>query len=218
MIRVLLVDDQHLVRAGLRMLCESAPDLEIVGEAVDGEQAVRQVEKLTPDVVLMDLRIPRLDGTEATGRILRGHPATRVVVLTAFDDDDHLYPAWAAGACGFLAKNAEPAELLTAIRRAADGESPFSARLLDRLVHQAISAHTPQRQPVPALPAEITERERDVLELLGDGPSNAEIAQRLNLGVTTVKTHIAGLMTKTGRTNRVQLAILAVQHGLSVPS
>ncbi|MFB9908418.1 response regulator [Allokutzneria oryzae] len=215
MIRVLLVDDQPLVRAGLRMLCEADERIEVAGEATDGEQAVRLAERLAPGVVLMDLRMPRLDGIEATRRILRNAPATRVVVLTTFDDDDHLYPALEAGACGFLAKDAEPAELLGAITRAAAGESPFSSRVLERLVNQAVRSRAPRQDAGPRLPEAITERERDVLALLGDGLANAEIAERLNLGVTTVKTHVAGLMTKTGRTNRVQLAIFAVQLGLS---
>ncbi|GAA3986151.1 response regulator transcription factor [Allokutzneria multivorans] len=215
MIRVLLVDDQPLVRAGLRMLCEADELVEVAGEAADGEQAVRLAERLTPDVVLMDLRMPRLDGIEASRRILRNRPSTRIVVLTTFDDDDHLYPALEAGACGFLAKDAEPADLLLAVKRAAAGESPFSPRVLDRLVSQALRGREPRDQAGPRLPDGVTDREREVLALLGDGLANAEIAQRLNLGVTTVKTHVAGLMGKTGRGNRVQLAILAVQLGLS---
>ncbi|WP_086824005.1 response regulator transcription factor [Allokutzneria sp. NRRL B-24872] len=215
MIRVLLVDDQPLVRAGLRMLCEADELVEVAGEAADGEQAVRLAERLTPDVVLMDLRMPRLDGIEASRRILRNRPSTRIVVLTTFDDDDHLYPALEAGACGFLAKDAEPADLLVAVKRAAAGESPFSPRVLDRLVSQAVRTRQPREQAGPRLPDGVTDREREVLALLGDGLANAEIARRLNVGVTTVKTHVAGLMGKTGRGNRVQLAILAVQLGLS---
>ncbi|SCG66174.1 two component transcriptional regulator, LuxR family [Micromonospora echinaurantiaca] len=207
MIRVLLVDDQQLVRAGLRMLCDSVPDMEVVGEAADGAAAVRLAEQLRPDVVLMDLRMPGVDGTTATARILASRPATRVVVLTTFDDDDHLYPALAAGACGFLVKDTSPAELLDGVRRAAAGDSPFSQAVLRRLVEQAV--HTQANRAPVAAPAGVTERERDVLALVGQGLSNPEIAARLHLGVTTVKTHVANLMTKTGSANRVQLAVYA---------
>ncbi|MEC3980810.1 response regulator transcription factor [Amycolatopsis sp. H20-H5] len=211
MIRVLLVDDQQLVRAGLRMLCESAEDIEVAAEAENGGQAVRLAKAHTPDVILMDLRMPGLDGIGATGRILREHPTSRVVVLTTFDDDDHLYPALQAGACGFLAKDAAPADLLDAIRRAAAGDSPFSPAVLRRLVQRA-TQHRPGA--ASSTPLAITEREKEVLVLLGAGLSNSEIAGRLYLGVTTVKSHVAGLMGKTGRTNRVQLAVLAAQHNL----
>jgi DNA-binding NarL/FixJ family response regulator len=213
MIRVLLVDDQRLVRAGLRMLCDSAPDLEVVGEADNGQQAIRLVEQVSPDVVVMDLRMPVLDGTTATARIMARRPATRIVVLTTFDDDDHLYPALSAGACGFLVKDAAPAELLDGIRRAAAGESPFSPDVLGRLVTHAVRAHTGDTPTV--LPESLTARERDVLALIGTGLSNKEIADRLHLGVTTVKTHVANLMTKTGSPNRVRLALLAAETGLS---
>ncbi|MEV4417659.1 response regulator transcription factor [Catellatospora sp. NPDC049609] len=207
MIRVLLVDDQQLVRAGLRMLCESVPDMEVVGEAADGAAAVRLAEQLHPDVVLMDLRMPGVDGTTATARILAQRPSARVVVLTTFDDDDHLYPALAAGACGFLVKDASPGELLDGVRRAAAGDSPFSQTVLRRLVDQAVRTQG-ARAPAPA-PAGLTEREREVLGLVGAGMSNPEIAARLHLGVTTVKTHVANLMAKTGAANRVQLAVYA---------
>ncbi|WP_117208530.1 response regulator [Allorhizocola rhizosphaerae] len=208
MIRVMLVDDQQLVRAGLRMLCESAPDMEVVGEASDGAAAVRMAEELRPDVILMDLRMPGVNGIVATGRILQQRPSTRVLVLTTFDDDDHLYPALAAGACGFLVKDATPGELLDGIRRAAAGDSPFSPAVLRRLVAHAVrsqAAAAPRRE----LPKGVTEREAEVLELVGQGLSNPEIAERLHLGVTTVKTHVASLMAKTGSANRVQLAVYA---------
>ena len=205
MIRILLVDDQHLIRAGLRMLCEAEHDLEVVGEAENGREAVALAERLSPDVVVMDLRMPGVDGITATGRILAARPATRVMVLTTFGDDDHLYPALTAGACGFLLKDAPPAELLSGIRRAAAGDSPFSQEVLHRLVRRAVAA-----QPGPAQPiAGLTARERSVLDLVGAGLSNAEIADRLHIGVTTVKTHITALMTKTDSPNRVRLALLA---------
>jgi len=212
MIRVLLVDDQQLVRAGLRMLCESDPEMAVVGEAADGATAIRLAEQLRPDVVVMDLRMPGVDGTVATARILAERPSARVLVLTTFDDDEHLYPALAAGACGFLVKDATPAELLDGVKRAAAGDSPFSAEVLRRLVARAV-----HQQAEPALstaPPGVTEREREVLALVGAGLSNPEIAARLHLGVTTVKTHVANLMAKTGSGNRVQLAVYAAQLGL----
>ncbi|MER5710477.1 response regulator transcription factor [Streptomyces sp. NPDC042898] len=215
MIRILVVDDQQLVRMGLRMLFEQAQDIEIQGEADNGAEAVRLAERLTPDVVLMDLRMPGMDGITATRRILAARPATRVVALTTFDDDDHLYPVLAAGACGFLVKDTPPTEILDAVRRSANGEASFSRDILNRLVAQALharsSADTPTDLPVPA----ITPREREVLGLLGVGLSNKEIADRLHLGVTTVKTHVASLMAKTGRDNRIRLAVLAVLTGIT---
>jgi DNA-binding NarL/FixJ family response regulator len=205
MIRVLLADDQPLIRAGLRMLCDAEDDLEVVGEAGNGREAVTLADRLTPDVVVMDLRMPGVDGISATSRILAARPATRVLVLTTFGDDDHLYPALTAGACGFLLKDAPPAELLEGIRRAAAGDSPFSQEVLRRLVTRAVSSRMVEPRPVDGL----TARERAVLDLVGEGLSNAEIADRLHIGVTTVKTHITALMTKTESPNRVRLALLA---------
>ncbi|MFI5911704.1 response regulator [Dactylosporangium sp. NPDC051541] len=212
-IRVLLVDDQRLVRAGLRALCAAEADIDVVGEAGDGHEAVRLAERLVPDVVLMDLRMPRMDGIAATTAILAHRPAVRVLVLTTFDDDDHLFPALAVGACGFLVKDASPAQLLDGIRRAARDGHPFSPDVLRRVVDRALAANR-DPQPAAAL-VDATERERDVLALLGAGLSNAEIGERLRLAVTTVKTHVGNLMTKTGSTNRVQLAVLAVRMGLT---
>ncbi len=208
MIRTLLVDDQQLLRAGLRMLCEATDDIEVVGEAADGHDALRLAERLTPDVVLMDLRMPGVDGITATARILAARPTTRVLVLTTFDDDEHLYPALAAGAQGFLGKDAPPEQLLAAIRRTAAGESPFGPTVLRRLVRAAVAAREQRPAAAPVLPG-LTERERAVLALVADGLSNAEIAERLHVAVSTVKTHVAALMAKTGATNRVRLAILA---------
>jgi DNA-binding NarL/FixJ family response regulator len=205
-IRVLLVDDQHLIRAGLRMLCDAQPDIEIVGEADNGRDAIALAARLVPDVVVMDLRMPGVDGITATSRILADRPAVRVLVLTTFGDDDHLYPALTAGACGFLLKDAPPAELVDGIRRAAAGDSPFSQDVLQRLVQRAVHAHVDTPRPVaPGL----TAREQDVLNLVADGLSNTEIAERLHIGVTTVKTHITSLMTKTESPNRVRLALFA---------
>ena len=205
MIRVLLVDDQHLIRAGLRLLADAQPDLEVVGEADNGRDAVVLAARLLPDVVVMDLRMPGVDGISATSRILADRPATRVLVLTTFGDDEHLYPALTAGACGFLLKDAPPAELLDGIRRAAAGDSPFSQEVLQRLVRRAVHARVDVPRPVEGL----TAREQDVLNLVAEGLSNTEIAERLHIGVTTVKTHITSLMTKTGSPNRVRLALYA---------
>jgi DNA-binding NarL/FixJ family response regulator len=218
MIATLLVDDQQLVRAGLRMLCESTPDITIVGEASGGAEAVRQADATRPDVVLMDLRMPGVDGTTATRRILAARPATRVVVLTTFDDDAHLYPALAAGACGFLAKDAAPSELIEAIRRAAAGGSPFSDDVLRRLVGEATCAWAGRAPEAPVGPEkDLTGREREVLALVGAGLSNAEIAAQVHVGVTTVKTHVASLMRKTASPTRVHLAVFAVRRGITSP-
>jgi DNA-binding NarL/FixJ family response regulator len=205
MIRVLLVDDQHLIRAGLRMLADSADDLQVVGEADNGRDAIRLAEQLSPDVIVMDLRMPGVDGITATTRILAARPSARVLVLTTFGDDDHLYPALTAGACGFLLKDASPTELLDGIRRAAAGDSPFSQDVLSRLVRRAVTAKVGAPPAVQGL----TGRERDVLNLVGQGLTNTEIAERLHIGVTTVKTHITSLMAKTDSPNRVRLALLA---------
>ncbi len=206
--RILLVDDQRLVRAGLRMLVEAAPDLEVAGEAADGVAAVRAAAELRPDLVLMDLRMPGLDGVGATRQILAAHPESKVLVLTTFDDDEHLFPALAAGASGYLVKDTEPADLLAAIRRVRAGELLFSPSLLRRLVDRAVAAPTHRRAPA----IELTGREREVLGLVGAGFGNQEIADRLHLGVTTVKKHITALLEKTGCDNRVRLAVYAVDH------
>ncbi len=211
MIRVLLVDDQHLVRAGLRMLCESAPDIDVVAEADNGREAVRLVDELRPDVVMMDLRMPGMDGTTATARIRASQPTCRIIVVTTFDDDDHLYPALAAGACGFLVKDAAPGGTA--------GRDPQGRRRGKPVQPERTAA---PGGPSGALPeggapappqvlAALTAREREVLHLVGAGLSNQEIADRLHLGVTTVKTHITNLMTKTGSPNRVRLAVLALR-------
>jgi DNA-binding NarL/FixJ family response regulator len=205
MIRVLLVDDQHLIRAGLRMLCDAQPDIEVVGEADNGRDAIALAARLVPDVVVMDLRMPGVDGISATTRILADRPGARVLVLTTFGDDDHLYPALTAGACGFLLKDAPPADLLDGVRRAAAGDSPFSQEVLSRLVQRAVHARTGTPPPIAGL----TAREQQVLELVAEGLSNSEIGERLHIGVTTVKSHITSLMTKTGSPNRVRLALFA---------
>ncbi|MBW0273745.1 LuxR family transcriptional regulator [Nocardia sp. MH4] len=205
MITVLLADDQRLVRAGLRMLIEDTTDLAVVGEAADGMAAVRQFAELAPDLVVMDLRMPGLDGVAATRQILASAPRAKVLVLTTFDDDEHLFPALAAGASGYFVKDTDPAVLLDAIRRTVDGDLLFSPALLRRLVDRALAA-----QPAPTVAGpELSPREREVLLLVGQGYGNQEIADRLHLGVSTVKTHLANLFEKTGTDNRVRLAVYA---------
>ncbi|MEH1129755.1 response regulator transcription factor [Micromonospora sp. CPCC 206061] len=218
MIRALVVDDQGLVRAGIRVLLDTAPDIEVVGEAADGHDAVRLAERLRPDVVLMDIRMPRVDGIEATRRLLAAAPLTNVLILTTFADDDSVYGALSAGAVGYLVKDGEPADMLDAVRRAARGEPLLAPSVLASVVDRARRSHAADRdgdlEPDIAALAALTARERDVLSLVGVGLSNAEIARDLNVGVTTVKTHIVALLDKLGARNRVQAGILAHRLGL----
>ncbi|MGI5212278.1 response regulator [Plantactinospora sp. CA-290183] len=219
MIRVLVVDDQALVRAGVTLLLRTAGGFDIVGEAGDGREAVRLAVQLRPDVVLMDLRMPRMDGIEATRRILDQHPATRVLVLTTFADDANIYGALGAGAIGYLVKDGAPEELVDAVGRAARGEALLAPPVLARIVHRALQAHARDaerradtlRPPGRRL---LSAREREVLALVGAGLSNAEIAGRMHLGVTTVKTHVSAGMEKLGLRNRVQAAVVAHRLGL----
>ena len=210
MIRLLIVDDQRLVRAGLRMLCESTEDIDVVGEGSNGAEAIRLAAELAPDVILMDLRMPGLDGIEATRQIVRSGSASKVLVLTTFDDDSHLYPALSAGAAGFLVKDTAPADLAEAIRRVVNGDLPFSPSLLRRIVDRAVEeGRAVERVDV----VELSPRESEVLGLVGEGLGNQEIADHLHLGVSTVKSHVASLMAKTGCNNRVRLAVWAYRCG-----
>ncbi|MFC0556874.1 response regulator [Planotetraspora thailandica] len=210
MIRVVIADDQALVRAGVRMMLEAAGDMEVCGEAADGAEAVHLASMHRPDVILMDLRMPRVDGLEATRRILAGDPAARIVVLTTFSDDANLYAALGAGALGFLVKDDPPDRMVDAVRRAAVGEPLLAPSLLRRVVQRALAA---ERQTVP-LPGVLTEREVQVLTLVGMGLSNAEIGDRLHVGVTTVKSHVAAIMEKLELRNRTQAAVVAHRFGL----
>lgn len=212
MIRVLVVDDQELVRAGLRTILESGGDISVVGEAADGVAAIDAAERLHPDVVLMDIRMPRMDGVEATRRMT----GTRVVMLTTFDHDEYVVEALRAGASGFLVKDAPSAELLRAVRVVAAGDALLSPSVTRRMLARVVSAGTRTRRPPPGL-TELTERERDVLALVAHGNSNAEIAQRLHITEATVKTHVSHLLDKLALRDRVQAVVLAYESGLVTP-
>jgi DNA-binding NarL/FixJ family response regulator len=219
-IRAVVVDDQGLVRAGVRVLLQTADDVEVVGEAADGHEAVRLAERLRPDVVLMDIRMPRVDGIEATRRILAAVPQTNILMLTTFADDDDVYGALTAGAVGFLVKDGEPEDMIDAVRRAARGEPLLAPSVLARVVERARRSHSADRASAtqPDADAEtlarLTPRETDVLTLIGAGLSNADIAAKLHVGVTTVKTHVVALLDKLGARNRVQAGVLAHRLGL----
>ncbi len=216
-IRVLLCDDQALVRSGFRMILETREDLEVVGEAEDGVQALELTWRQLPDVVLMDVRMPRLDGVEATRRLVAAGADARVLILTTFDLDEYVFEALRAGASGFLLKDVQPAQLVDAVRVVARGEAllapTVTRRLLDRF---ARSLPGPPEPPAPEL-AELTDREREVLALLAEGLSNAELAERLFLSETTVKTHVSSILRKLGLRDRVQAVVLAYQAGLVRP-
>ena len=218
MTTVLLVDDQALLRMGFRLVIESEPDLEVVGEASDGRVALDQVAALAPDVVVMDVRMPGMDGIEATRRVVAEHPGTRVLVLTTFDVDEYAFAALRSGASGFLLKNARPHDLVEAIRTVAAGSSVVAPRVLRRML-DLFAPHLPTgEQPAndgldPRLRS-LTPRELDVLRCVAEGLSNAEIAERLVLSSTTVKTHVGNLLAKLGVRDRVQAVIVAYESGL----
>jgi DNA-binding NarL/FixJ family response regulator len=211
-IRVLLADDQRLVRSGFRLILKGEPDLEVVGEAGDGLEAVEQVRTLRPDVVLMDIRMPKLDGIEATRRIADEPDAPRVLVLTTFDEDEYVFGALRAGASGFLLKDAPEDQLVAAIRVAADGGALFSPSVTRRLIER-FAGH---REP-PAGIGELTEREREVLRLVARGLSNAEIAGELVVSEHTVKTHVARVLQKLDLRDRTQAVVAAYESGLVQP-
>jgi DNA-binding NarL/FixJ family response regulator len=214
LLRVLIADDQPLLRKGFAMILAAEPDLEVVGEAADGEEAVALTERLGPDVVLMDIRMPGVDGIEATRRITTAHPEVRIVVLTTFDLDEYVFASLRAGASGFLLKDAKEDQLVTALRVAADGGSLFAPSVTRRLVDRFATHET----GTPYLPApELTGREREVWELVAQGLSNAEIAARLFISEHTTKSHVASLLQKLGVPSRVQAVVLAYETGLVRP-
>lgn len=217
-VRVLIVDDQALVRAGLRVLVDAAEDLEVVGEAEDGASAVAAAAELRPDVVLMDVRMPGIDGLEATRRILSdlAEEAPHVIVLTTFDADEYVYEALRAGASGFLLKDAEPAQLAEAIRVVARGEALLAPSVTRRLITE-FASRPEVRRAEPAELASLTEREREVLTSVAQGLSNDEVAERLFISPATAKTHVSRVMMKLGARDRAQLVVIAYESGLVVP-
>ncbi len=210
MIRVLIADDEELVRDGLRMILRNEADLEVVGEARDGEEALALAKRLRPDVVLMDIRMPRMDGLEATRR-LRASDGSRVVVLTTFDLDEHVFRALRAGASGFLLKDTPAAHLITAIRVAAAGEALLAPSVTRRLIEAFVGR---PEVSVRGRLDELTTREEEVLRLIARGLSNAEIAAELTVGEATVKTHVARVLSKLGVRDRVQAVVAAYETGL----
>ena len=213
MIRVLIADDQALVRGGFRLILESQKDIEVVGEAADGRQALEQAGKLRPDVVLMDIRMPELDGLEATRRLARMDGAPRILILTTFDLDDYVYEAMKAGASGFLLKEVRPEQLADAVRAIAAGEALVAPAITRRLIEQFVSRRPPGSGP-PTEVSDLTERELEVLKLIARGLSNGEIATELFVSEATVKTHITHVLSKLGLRDRVQAVVLAYECGL----
>ena len=217
MIRVLIADDQALVRGGFRLILSSQPDMEVVGEAVDGADAVDQALQLMPDVVLMDIRMPKVDGLEATRRLVRSAPSSlHVLILTTFDLDEYVYEAMLAGAGGFLVKDVPPAELAHGVRTVAAGDALLAPTVVRRLLEEFVRRPPPGARTPPAL-AELTERELEVLKLVARGRSNAEIAADLVVGESTVKTHVTHVLQKLDLRDRVQAVVLAYETGLVQP-
>jgi DNA-binding NarL/FixJ family response regulator len=215
-IRVLLVDDQALIRAGFRMILDAEEDIEVVGECADGTQAVDSARRLKPDVVLMDIRMPEMDGIEATRLVADGEGAPRVLMLTTFDLDEYVYDALRAGASGFLLKDVPAEQLVDGIRVVAEGDALLAPSVTRRLIHE-FSRAAVARQSAPPELEELTPRELEVFKLIARGMSNAEIAAELIVSETTVKTHVARVLMKLGVRDRVQAVVLAYESGVVAP-
>jgi DNA-binding NarL/FixJ family response regulator len=217
-IRVVIADDQQLVRTGLRMILDAEPDIDVVGEATNGREAVAVARELGPDVVLMDIRMPELDGIEATRRVVQrdGETSTRVLMLTTFDLDEYVYDALRAGASGFLLKDAPASQLAAGVRMVAAGDALLAPSITRRLIEE-FAASPPAAAAPPGLD-ELTPRELEVFRLVAQGKSNADIAAELIIGETTVKTHVTRMMMKLGVHDRVQAVVLAYELGVVTPS
>lgn len=219
--RIVVADDQTVVREGIVMLLGLLPGIEVVGSAGDGEEALRLVAELAPDIVLMDLRMPRCDGVEATRRVCAEHPRTKVVVLTTYADDDSLFPALRAGARGYLTKDADADEIVRAVEGVMSGDAGLSPKVQRRLLERFTEPSEPEPEPgadaAGPLPDGLTRREAEVLALVAEGLSNPEIARRLSIAPATVKTHINNLFAKTAVRDRAQAVRYAYHHGIAAP-
>ena len=213
MIRIVIADDHSLVRGGFRVMLESEPDLRVVAEASDGRDAVEAVRRAKPDVVLMDIRMPQMDGIEATREIVAMGGDTRVLVVTTFDLDEYVFAALRAGAAGFLLKEANPAQLAEAVRTVAAGDSLLAPRVTTRLLEHFVDGPRPDDALVSSLD-ELTDRERDVLHLIARGMSNSEIGRELFLSEATIKTHVTRVLSKLGLKSRTQAVVVAYESGL----
>jgi len=209
-ITILIVDDHTLVRAGIRAYLETQPDLEVTGEAASGQEAIREATEQAPDVILMDLVMPGLDGVEATRQIKRVSPRSQVIILTSYHEDEHIFPAIRAGALSYLLKDIRPEELAEAIRKAASGEAVLNPRVAARLVQEVQGRRDEMMNPF----TELSERELEVLKLVAEGLSNAEIAARLVIGDKTVKSHVSNILAKLHLADRTQAAVFAWREGL----
>ena len=217
-VKVLIVDDQELVRTGFRMILEAEEDMDVVGEAADGREAIDETRRLQPDVVLMDVRMPELDGIEATRRLLAGDAmASKVVMLTTFDMDEYVYEALRAGASGFLLKDVPPEQLVSGIRAVASGDALLAPSVTRRVIEEFVRRPPDSVRKPPAEVERLTERELEVLQLIARGLSNAEIARELYVSDTTVKTHVARVLMKLDVRDRVQAVVLAYESGLVQP-
>jgi DNA-binding NarL/FixJ family response regulator len=217
MTTVLLCDDQALIRVGLRKILDAEPEITVVGEAADGEDAVAAARRMRPDLVLMDIRMPVLDGIEATRRIVRAQPATRVMILTTFGLDEYVYDALRAGASGFMLKDAPPEEIAAAVRIVAAGEALLAPAVTRSVIEEFARREPPPPPTQPVALADLTPREREVLELLARGYSNAEICEQLVVSEATTKTHVARILQKLDLRDRIQAVIYAYESGIVSP-